>query len=81
MPARRRQAGVGDNVSHSHRRTRRRWSPGIRHRRSWLPAEGRAVRPALSAKAVKTVDRLGIEAAVVRNRDSTDGHLRGLITS
>ncbi|WP_329430614.1 50S ribosomal protein L28 [Streptosporangium sp. NBC_01495] len=58
----------GNNVSHSHRRTRRRWSPNIQPRRYWLPAEGRFVRLTLSARAVKTVDKIGIEAAVARIR-------------
>lgn len=58
----------GNNVSHSHRRTRRRWNPNIQHRRYWLPTEGRYVRLTLSARAIKTVDKIGIEAAVARIR-------------
>ncbi|GAA4196205.1 50S ribosomal protein L28 [Streptosporangium oxazolinicum] len=58
----------GNNVSHSHRRTRRRWSPNIQPRRYWLPTEGRFVRLTLSARAVKTIDKIGIEAAVARIR-------------
>ncbi|MER5624358.1 50S ribosomal protein L28 [Streptosporangium sp. NBC_01755] len=58
----------GNNVSHSHRRTRRRWNPNIQPRRYWLPTEGRFVRLTLSARAVKTIDKIGIEAAVARIR-------------
>ncbi|MEU4543086.1 50S ribosomal protein L28 [Nonomuraea dietziae] len=58
----------GNNVSHSHRRTRRRWNPNIQHRRFWLPSEGRYVRLTLSARAIKTVDKIGVEAAVARIR-------------
>ncbi|GAA3446361.1 50S ribosomal protein L28 [Planomonospora venezuelensis] len=58
----------GNRVSHSHRRTRRRWSPNIQHRRYWLPGEDRFVRLTLSAKAIKTVDKIGVEAAVARIR-------------
>ncbi|MEU6408098.1 50S ribosomal protein L28 [Microbispora sp. NPDC046933] len=54
----------GNNVSHSHRRTRRRWNPNIQHRRYWLPSENRFVRLTLSARAIKTIDRIGIEKAV-----------------
>ncbi|KAB8194646.1 50S ribosomal protein L28 [Nonomuraea phyllanthi] len=54
----------GNNVSHSHRRTRRRWNPNIQQRRYWLPSEGRHVRLTLSARAIKTIDRIGIERAV-----------------
>ncbi|GAA2896756.1 50S ribosomal protein L28 [Streptosporangium fragile] len=58
----------GNNVSHSHRRTRRRWNPNIQHRRYWLPSENRFVRLTLSARAIKTVDKIGVEAAVARIR-------------
>ncbi|MBF8186873.1 50S ribosomal protein L28 [Nonomuraea sp. K274] len=58
----------GNNVSHSHRRTRCRWNPNIQWRRYWLPSEGRFVRLTLSARAIKTVDKIGIEQAVARIR-------------
>ncbi|MEU9358240.1 50S ribosomal protein L28 [Streptomyces sp. NPDC048301] len=60
--------GFGNNISHSHRRTSRRFDPNIQKKRYWLPSEGRNVRLALSAKAIKTVDNIGIEAAVARIR-------------
>ena len=58
----------GNNISHSHRRTRRRWNPNIQHHRYWLPAENRFIRLTLSARAVKTIDKIGIEVAVARIR-------------
>ncbi|GLX00684.1 50S ribosomal protein L28 [Microtetraspora sp. NBRC 16547] len=58
----------GNNVSHSHRRTRRRWKPNIQNRRYWVPSEGRYVRLMLSARAIKTIDRIGIEKAVAQIR-------------
>ncbi|MFE2856605.1 50S ribosomal protein L28 [Streptomyces lavendulae] len=60
--------GFGNNVSHSHRRTSRRFDPNIQSKRYWLPGEGRYVRLRLSARAVKTVDAIGVEAAVARIR-------------
>ncbi|WP_433356053.1 50S ribosomal protein L28 [Microtetraspora malaysiensis] len=54
----------GNNVSHSHRRTGRRWNPNIQRRRYWVPSEGRFVRLTLSARAIKTIDRIGVEKAV-----------------
>ncbi|MGA4856160.1 MULTISPECIES: 50S ribosomal protein L28 [Streptomyces] len=60
--------GFGNSISHSHRRTSRRFDPNIQRRRYWLPSEGRTVRLTLSARAVKTVDVIGIEAAVARIR-------------
>ncbi|RVX43786.1 large subunit ribosomal protein L28 [Nonomuraea polychroma] len=58
----------GNNVSHSHRRTRRRWNPNIQRRRYWLPSEGRFVQLTVSARAIKTIDKIGIEQAVARIR-------------
>lgn len=63
-----RKPGFGKSVSHSHRRTSRRWDPNVQTRRYWLPAENRWVRLTLSAKGIKTVDKLGVEAAVARLR-------------
>jgi len=63
-----RQPGFGKSVSHSHRRTNRRWDPNIQSRRYWLASENRYVRLRLSAKGIKTVDKLGVEAAVARLR-------------
>lgn len=60
--------GFGNRISHSHRRTPRRFDPNIQRKRYWLPSEGRHVRLTLSARAVKTVDAIGIEAAVLRIR-------------
>ncbi len=51
----------GNAVSHSHRRTRRRWNPNLQNHRYWLPSERRWVSLTLTAKALKTVDRKGIE--------------------
>ncbi|MDT0268532.1 50S ribosomal protein L28 [Streptomyces sp. DSM 44915] len=58
----------GNQISHSHRRTPRRFNPNIQTRRYWLPSEHRFVRLRLSAKGIKTVDVIGIERAVARVR-------------
>ncbi|MCX4529162.1 MULTISPECIES: 50S ribosomal protein L28 [unclassified Streptomyces] len=62
------QPGFGNNISHSHRRTSRRFDPNIQRKRYWLASEGRHVRLTLSAKAIKAIDTIGIEAAVSRIR-------------
>jgi len=59
-----RTPSFGNSVSHSHQRTSRRFNPNVQTRRYWLPSEGRTVRLRLSAKAIKTIDRIGIEKAV-----------------
>lgn len=65
-----RTVGFGNSVSHSHRRTRRRWSPNIQLKRYYLPSEDRHVRLRVSAKGIKVIDRDGIEAVVSRLRQS-----------
>ncbi|MGW6404042.1 50S ribosomal protein L28 [Streptomyces sp. NPDC055134] len=60
--------GFGNRISHSHRRTSRRFDPNIQRKRYWLPSEGRHVLLRLSARAIKTVDAIGVEAAVARIR-------------
>lgn len=59
----------GNAVSHSHRRTRRRWNPNLQNHRFWLPSERRWVSLTLTAKALKTVDRKGIEKVVAELRN------------
>jgi large subunit ribosomal protein L28 len=63
-----RKPGFGHAISHSHVRTKRRFDPNIQRKRYWLPGEGRYVRLTLSAKGIKTVDTIGVEAAVARIR-------------
>lgn len=60
--------GFGNAVSHSHRRTRRRWSPNIQVRTYYLPSQDRRIRLQVSAKGIKVIDRDGIEAVVARLR-------------
>lgn len=63
-----RSVGFGNNVSHSHRRTRRMWRPNVHRRRFWLPAERRHVILTVSARGLRVIDRDGIEAVVARLR-------------
>jgi large subunit ribosomal protein L28 len=63
-----RKPGFGNAVSHSHRRTKRRFDPNIQSKRYWLASEDRFVRLTLSAKGIKTVDKQGIEAVLARLR-------------
>lgn len=62
------QPGFGHKVSHSHRRTRRRWNPNVQRRRYFVPSEGRYVRLTVSTTGIKIIDRDGIEAVVARLR-------------
>lgn len=63
-----RKPGYGKQVSHSHRRTSRRWEPNLQIHRYYLPGEGRWVRLRLSVKGMKTIDKRGIGAVVAELR-------------
>lgn len=55
---------VGMNVSHSHVRTKRRLLPNLHYKRYWIPNENRFVRLRISAKGMRIIDKIGIEAAL-----------------
>ncbi|CAB0857636.1 50S ribosomal protein L28 [Corynebacterium diphtheriae] len=63
-----RQPGYGKSVSHSHRRTSRRWNPNVQRRKFYLPSEGRAITLNVSTKGLKVIDRDGIESVVAKIR-------------
>lgn len=68
------QPAFGNNVSHSHRRTRRRWDINLQSKRYWVPSLGRQITLRLSARGIKTIDKRGIEA-VTRDLLSKGVHL------
>ena len=63
-----RKPGYGKSVSHSHRRTSRRWNPNVQRRKFYLPSEGRTITLTVSTKGLKVIDRDGIEAVVAKIR-------------
>ncbi|HET6724927.1 MAG TPA: 50S ribosomal protein L28 [Gammaproteobacteria bacterium] len=54
----------GNNVSHAHNKTRRRFLPNLHARRFWLPNEKRFVSLRVSTKGLRIIDKLGIEQVV-----------------
>lgn len=62
------EPAFGNNVSHSHRRTRRRFDPNIQRKRYWLSSESRYVRLRVSTKGMRIIDRRGIESVVAQIR-------------
>ncbi|OIO08660.1 MAG: 50S ribosomal protein L28 [Elusimicrobia bacterium CG1_02_63_36] len=55
---------TGNNVSHSNRKTKRRFLPNLHSKRLWVESEQRFVRLRLSAKALRTIDKKGIDAVL-----------------
>lgn len=49
-------------VSHSHRRTKKVQEVNLQWKRIWWPQGNRWVRLRLSTKAIKTLDKLGLQA-------------------
>lgn len=54
----------GNNVSHAHNKTRRRFLPNIHSHRFWLESEQRYVKLKISAKGMRIIDKYGIEKVV-----------------
>jgi len=63
-----RKPSFGNNVSHSVRKTRRRWDPNIQTQRFFVPSENRWVKLTVSAKGLKTINKKGIEAVLADMR-------------
>ncbi|GGF50145.1 50S ribosomal protein L28 [Microbacterium sorbitolivorans] len=56
--------GFGHNVSHSHRRTKRRFDPNVQKKTYFVPSLGRKITLNVSAKGIKVIDARGIESVV-----------------
>ena len=58
----------GNNVSHANNRTRRRFLPNLHNRRFWVETENRWVSMRISSAALRTIDKLGIDAVIAKMR-------------
>ncbi|MGI9310346.1 MAG: 50S ribosomal protein L28 [bacterium] len=54
----------GNNVSHAHNKTRRKFLPNLRHRKFWVESENRWVRLRISAAGLRLIDKKGIDAVL-----------------
>ncbi len=52
---------TGNNVSHAHNKTRRRFLPNLQYKRFWVESERRYVRLRVSHKGMRIIDKHGIE--------------------
>ncbi|MCZ0951662.1 MAG: 50S ribosomal protein L28 [Rhodospirillaceae bacterium] len=55
---------AGNNVSHAHNKTRRRFLPNLHTQRFWLESEQRFVKLKVSHKGLRIIDKKGIEQVV-----------------
>ncbi len=54
----------GNNVSHAHNKTRRRFLPNLHTHRFWLESEKRYVKMRVSSKGMRIIDKKGIEQVI-----------------
>lgn len=54
------RARKGHNVSHANNRTRKWQRPNIQSKRIWVEELGKFVRLSLSARAIRTISRVGL---------------------
>ncbi|MFZ5699028.1 MAG: 50S ribosomal protein L28 [Pseudomonadota bacterium] len=55
---------VGNSVSHSNIKTKRRFEPNLHYHRFWLASENRFVRLRVSNHGLRTIDKLGIDQVI-----------------
>ena len=55
---------TGNNVSHANNKTKRRFLPNLQSRRFWVESENPWVRIRVSNAALRTIDKLGIDAVL-----------------
>jgi large subunit ribosomal protein L28 len=54
----------GHTVSHANNKTKRRFEPNLHVKRIWVESEKRFIRVRLSAKALRTIDKIGVNAVL-----------------
>ena len=67
------KAMVGNNVSHSKRRTKRKFYPNLFVKKFYIKEEDKWITLKVSAKAIRTIDKKGI--SVVLKEAIAKGHL------
>ena len=55
---------AGNNVSHAHNKTRRRFLPNLHTHRFWVESEGRWIKLRVSTKGMRIIDKKGIDAVL-----------------
>ena len=59
----------GNNVSHAHNKTRRRFLPNLHTQKFWLEGERRFVKLRISHQGLRIINKLGIEKVVKNLRE------------
>ncbi|MGY0219486.1 50S ribosomal protein L28 [Endozoicomonadaceae bacterium StTr2] len=59
---------TGNNVSHAHNKTKRRFEPNLHYKRFWVATENRFVRLRVTSKGMRIIDKKGIDAVLTEMR-------------
>jgi large subunit ribosomal protein L28 len=54
----------GNNVSHAHNKTKRRFNPNLHQHKFWVESENRWVRLKVSSKGMRIIDKNGIDTVL-----------------
>jgi large subunit ribosomal protein L28 len=65
---------VGNNVSHSNRKTKRKFYPNLITKKFYLPEEDSFITLKISTSALRTINKNGISACLKEAREK--GHLK-----
>jgi len=60
---------VGNNVSHSNRRTKRKFLPNLISKKFYIPEEDRTITLKISTSALRTINKKGISACLKEARE------------
>jgi large subunit ribosomal protein L28 len=58
----------GNNVSHAHNKTRRRFLPNLHDHRFWVDSENRYVKLRVSSHGMRIIDKKGIDTVLTEIR-------------
>jgi large subunit ribosomal protein L28 len=58
----------GNNVSHAHNKTRRRFLPNLHDHRFWVDSENRYVKLRVSSHGMRIIDKKGIDTVLAEIR-------------
>lgn len=59
---------TGNNVSHAHNKTRRRFLPNLHNHRFWVESEKRFIKLRVSASGMRVIDKKGIDTVLTEIR-------------
>lgn len=62
----------GHHVSHANNKTRRRFYPNLQKRRIWVESQQRFVTLKVTARGLRTIDKIGIDAVLERMNNNED---------